>query len=73
MNLHVVFYVDNCCSTRAKILKVWPEALVLLDPWHWLKRWNDILRESNSTDGRLFLTLMSRAILVAPEDQVEAK
>jgi len=72
-NLHVVFYVDNCCTVRQKIKEAWPEAMVLLDAWHWLKRWRDILREPNSMDGRLFMALMSRAILVAEDGKVQEK
>jgi hypothetical protein len=72
-NKYVVIYVDNCCSVRNKIKEAWPEALVLLDPWHWLKRWKDILRDPNTEDGRLFLALMSRAVLVHDERMVENK
>jgi len=72
-NLNVVFYVDNCCAVRNKIKEAWPEALVLLDPWHWLKRWRDIIRDPNTMDGRLFLALMSRAVLVADDKMVEEK
>ena len=72
-NKYVVIYVDNCCSVRKKIKKAWPEALVLLDPWHWLKRWRDILRDPNTEDGRLFLAMMSRAVLVHDERMVENK
>jgi hypothetical protein len=72
-NKYVVIYVDNCCSVRNKIKEAWPEALVLLDPWHWLKRWRDILRDPNTEDGRLFLALMSRAVLVHDERMVENK
>ena len=72
-NKYVVIYVDNCCSVRNKIKEAWPEALVLLDPWHWLKRWRDILRDPNTEDGRLFLVLMSRAVLVHDERMVENK
>jgi len=71
--LHVVFYVDNCCSVRQKIKEVWPEAMVLLDPFHWLQRWKDLLRNPTSIDGRLFLALMSRAVLVASDETIQNK
>jgi len=72
-NLDVVFYVDNCCTVRYKIKEVWPEAIVLLDPWHWLQRWRDILCDPTSTDGRAFMALMSRAILVASDAMVNER
>ena len=70
----VVFYVDNCCTVRSKICEVWPEAIIKLDHFHWFARWDETLvNPRTSENARLFKALMSRAVLVAPEDEVNAK
>jgi hypothetical protein len=61
----IVIYVDNCCIVRDKILEAWPDAIVKLDIFHWLKRWNQILRKPQSVDAGVFHALMSRAVLIA--------
>lgn len=33
-----IVYVDNCCTVREKILKEFPNSMILLDMWHWLQR-----------------------------------
>ena len=72
-SLRIVIYVDNCCNVKAKIEEVWPEALVKLDHWHWFKRWDEAMVDPKSENGRLFKALMSRAVLVAPDDEVNRK
>ena len=32
-----VIYVDNCCSVRAKLLSIFEDAVVKLDPFHYMK------------------------------------
>ena len=34
-----VIYVDNCCTVRQKLLNIFPQAVVKLDPFHYMKRW----------------------------------
>ena len=36
----VAFYIDNCCTKRDQILAIFPKTLVLLDPFHYMARWN---------------------------------
>ena len=50
---------------------VWPEAIVKLDPFHWLARWDEIIMNKNSLEAAKFRSMMSRAILVAAEDEFQ--
>jgi hypothetical protein len=67
----IVIYVDNCCIVREKILEVWPDAIVKLDIFHWLKRWNQILKQPHSLEAGVFRALMSKAVLVASKTEYD--
>jgi hypothetical protein len=42
---------------------------VKLDPFHWLKRWNEILVEPNKEQAGVFRAMMSRALFNATEEE----
>jgi hypothetical protein len=69
-----VIYVDNCCQVYQLLKGVFPGARVLLDAFHWLKRWNECLHKPSSSQAGIFSALMSRAIFhVEPAEFERAK
>jgi hypothetical protein len=64
-----VVYVDNCCTVRRVLARCFPGALVKLDVFHWLKRWNDIVLDSASAQAGIFRGLMSRAVFVVDRNE----
>jgi hypothetical protein len=47
---------------------------VKLDPFHWLKRWNDLLVDPKSAQAGIFRGLMSRALFnITPHEYERAK
>lgn len=75
-----VVYVDNCCQVRRSINRIFIDALVKLDVFHWLKRWNDIIYDAKSSHAGIFRALMSRAVFnveaqefARAKEKVEAK
>jgi hypothetical protein len=45
-----------------------------LDPFHWMKRFNDILVEPNKEHARIFRARISKALFnVSPDDYEAAK
>ena len=69
-----VIFVDNCCHVRAKLQAIFgPNVLVLLDHFHWLKRWDPVLRDKKSSEAALFRNLMSRALLLVTRDEYNRK
>jgi hypothetical protein len=67
-----VVYVDNCCTVRGCVRRCFPGAMVKLDAFHWLKRWNDILVEPTKEMGGIFRAMMSRALFNITPDEYEA-
>jgi len=65
------FYVDNCCSVRGKLKSEWPDALVLLDSFHWMVRWDDIMCDKTSENTTIFRTLMRRALFFVENAELE--
>ena len=59
-----VIYVDNCCTVRSKLLSIFPDAEVKLDPFHYMKRWDVVLFDPSSEEGAIFRGLLRRAIFV---------
>jgi hypothetical protein len=60
-----VVYVDNncCCSVKNIVRRIFPDVLIKLDPFHWLKRWNKlVLLDASSAQAGIFRGLMSHAI-----------
>jgi hypothetical protein len=69
-----VVYVDNCCNVCNQLQHCFPGALVKLDAFHWLKRWNKILHDPKSGHGGVFRALMSRALFsCGPDEFANAK
>jgi hypothetical protein len=69
-----VVYVDNCCNVCKVLQKCFPGALVKLNAFHWLKRWNEILHDPKSGHGGVFRALMSRALVsCGPDEFANAK
>ena len=67
-------YVDNCCSIRNKLQSIFGQDVdVLLDLFHWLERWDELLRKPASDGGRRFKGFMSRAVLVITTKEWEQK
>jgi hypothetical protein len=60
----VVLYVDNCCQVSRIVSEIFPGVAIKLDPFHWLKRWSDVLVDPNSAQAGIFRGLMSRALFV---------
>ena len=69
----VIFYVDNCCNSRQKIQEVWPEAIVKLDHFHWLKHWDALLIDPYCEQAHMFRAYMAPAVLVIPNDLYNRK
>ena len=67
MHVHVV-YVDNCCTVRQKIGEFFPNAVVLLDLWHFLQRLWRAVKASSGTRCETFRAFMAdvRQALVEP-------
>jgi Transposase len=66
-----VVYVDNCCSVCKVTKRCFPNALVKLDAFHWLKRWNEMLADCNSGQAGVFRALMSRALFTCGKDEFD--
>jgi hypothetical protein len=57
-----VIYVHNCCQVKQSLQGIFPNVLVKLNVFHWLKRWNDIVFDAKSANAGIFRALMSRAL-----------
>jgi hypothetical protein len=69
-----VVYVDNCCQVKNIVGRCFPNAIIKLDVFHWLKRWNKILVEPSSAQGGVFRGLMCRALFnIEPTEYAAAK
>ena len=68
--VHVI-YVDNCCSVRQKLLSIFPNAVVKLDPFHYMKRWDAVLYDPNSEEAAIFRGLMRRAKFIVNNDEFQ--
>jgi hypothetical protein len=67
----IVVYVDNCCGVSRIVSSIFPGVLIKLDPFHWLKRFNELLVDPNSAQGGIFRGLMSRALFVIERCEYE--
>jgi hypothetical protein len=65
----VVVYVDNCCNVRQKLLAIFPTAVIKLDPFHWMRRWDAVLFDPNSEEAAIFRGLLRRSMFIV--DNVE--
>jgi hypothetical protein len=69
-----VAYVDNCCNVKNIVRSCFPNCLIKLVVFHWLKRWNLVLMEPSSAQGGIFRGLMSRALFcIEPGEYEDAK
>jgi hypothetical protein len=67
-------YVDNCCNVKNIVKSCFPNAVIKLDVFHWLKRWTKLLVEPSSAQGGIFRGLMCRALFnIEPTEYAEAK
>ena len=66
-----VVYVDNCCNVCRMTKRCFPDALVKLDVFHWMKRWNEIMNDNKSGQAGVFRALMSRAVFTCGADEFE--
>jgi hypothetical protein len=54
--------------------RIFPGALIKLDPLHWLKRWNELTHDPSSAQGGILHGLMSRALFsVEPQEYNRAR
>jgi len=50
-----VLHVDNCCKVRRSLKSTFGDDIfVLLDEFHWQKRWDDILFDTKSPEAATF-------------------
>jgi hypothetical protein len=67
-----VVYADNCCNCRNILHGIFPACLVKLDPFHWLKQWNDLLVDPKLARAGIFRGLMSLVLFnITPHEQYE--
>jgi hypothetical protein len=64
-----VIYVDNCCTVRQKLLLIFPNAVIKLDPFHWMRRWDPVLVDPNSEEAAIFRGLLRRAMFIVDSDE----
>ncbi len=67
-----IIYVDNCCTVRAKLQQHFPDAIILLDLWHFENRFMRCFPTVQTVRQRQFLADL-RAILLVPVSPVEGK
>ena len=68
-----IIYVDNCCNVRKKLEKLFPGVLIKLDPFHWIKKWDDVLVDPKSMMAAVFRAALSRAIHAVNHDEYNEK
>jgi hypothetical protein len=69
-----VIYVDNPKTVERKIKLIFPTVQVKVDPFHWMKLWNDIMADCNSESSAIFRNALSRAVFQCAADEwIEAE
>ncbi len=66
-------FVDNCCNVRKSLNAIFPDVAVVLDKFHWHKRWDSILRDKKSPEARIFKGCIRRCISVVEDNEYKAK
>ena len=64
-------YIDRCCDWRPRLKAIFPNALILLDVFHWDKRWDGLLAEPTSMEAKTFRGLLKRATFVVEPTEYE--
>lgn len=64
-----VVWVDNCCNVNRILQRCFPGAEILLDVFHWLKRWNKVLYDPGSLQAGVFRALMCRALFMVDDEE----
>lgn len=60
-----IIWIDNCCTNRKGLKEIFPGAIIKLDIFHWLKRWEPIIADSKSvSSGGVFRATMSQALYI---------
>ena len=68
-----VIWVDNYCTVRAIVRRCFPGAVVKLDLFHWIKRWNDLLDNATGPMAGIVRALLHRATQCVEPSEYEAK
>jgi len=67
----LAIYIDRCCDWRPRLKAIFPDALMLLDVFHWDKRWDGLLAEPTSMEAKIFRGLLKRATFVVERGEYE--
>jgi hypothetical protein len=52
---------------------IFPDAAIVLNAYHWMKRWNDITLDTKNKEAAIFKGCMRRAFNVVSNDEYEDK
>eukprot|EP00978_Attheya_sp_CCMP212_P034315 scaffold143068_cov29-Attheya_sp.AAC.1 len=69
----LVIYGDKCCSFRKKLQKIFPNAVVCQDSFHWMQRWNELFRDPKSEEAMVCRECLRRAINVVSDAEYKQK
>jgi hypothetical protein len=70
----MVIYVDNCCNVHRVLKSIFPSAIILLDIFHWLRRWNDALHDPKSLHAGVVRAMICSAVFtIDPQEYSNAK
>ena len=64
---------DKCCQWRKKLQEVFTNAEVKLDIFHWERRWDPLLLDTNSREAQLFRSLTRRALFFVDKEEYAAQ
>ena len=64
-----VIYVDNCCTVRAILQEIFPDAEIKLDVYHWFARWDEAMADVRSPEASVFRHLMRRAMYIVENSE----
>lgn len=64
-------YVDNCCTVRNKLVRMFLGALVKCDNFHWFVRWDECLFDLKSQFTVIFRQLMRRAVFLCENEELQ--
>lgn len=64
-----VIYVDNCCNVAEALLKIFPNAVIKLDAFHWMKRFEPALHDKNSESAAQFRGMLRRCLFMCDDGE----